>query len=203
MRRASKQGALRKQSIIDYARPIFFQQGYESTTMKDIARACGFEPPNIYNYFRSKEQLLYEVMRDAHGKALSVVKPWENDTTTSPVEQLRAVIKTSFEEVVNWTKSTRVTIESEIRHLTPAHRRKIYELRSEYDRCLRSIIKRGIASHDFAPVDDKITGFFIVSLTVRSVIWFSPQGELSASELADRMFNFVLCGLKGERGKPA
>jgi len=193
----AKRATHRKELILNAARTLFLEHGYDRTTMRDIARVCDFESPNIYNYFRNKEQLLFEVIKDAHLRALSAIKPLENDDVTPPAEQISLLIKNSFAEVVGWTQTTRLAIDSELRHLKGSHRRKILALRSEYDRCLRNVIRRGIDANEFANADEKIVGFFITSLIIRSTLWFSPQGQYSADEIADMMFNFVLHGMKG------
>jgi len=196
-----KRSTLQRESILNTSRTLFLKVGYDRTSMREIARACGFEPPNIYNYFHSKEQLLYEVLKDTHIRAVSSVKHLEDDNVTSPVEQLRSLVKSEFDVVVSITKTARMTLDSELRNLSDAHRRRIMELRSEYDRILRKIIRRGIDNGDFADIDEKLVGFFIASIIIRSVVWFSPNGRLPANEITDTIFKFVLHGLKGAGSK--
>ena len=56
--------AASKAAIISVAIDLFWENGYMGTSLRDIAEACGFEAANLYNYFRSKEQLLYEAMQE-------------------------------------------------------------------------------------------------------------------------------------------
>ena len=46
--RKSNKNSPQKQLIQDKAGSLFWEKGYDKTTMKDIARACGFEAGNIY-----------------------------------------------------------------------------------------------------------------------------------------------------------
>ena len=47
--------------ILNAARELFVQRGYEATTMRAIAQAIEFTPTAIYHHFANKEALLHEI----------------------------------------------------------------------------------------------------------------------------------------------
>ena len=49
--RVSKDPEIRKQEIIDVAMQVFAENGYETTTMKDIAKAADVVPGLCYHYY--------------------------------------------------------------------------------------------------------------------------------------------------------
>jgi AcrR family transcriptional regulator len=51
-----------KQRIIEAATGLFTQKGYNGTTMDDIAEVLGVSKGAIYQYFKSKQQLFFDVM---------------------------------------------------------------------------------------------------------------------------------------------
>ena len=53
----------RKKEIIKAACKLFAQRGYYNTTIPDIAEEIGMSVGNLYNYFRSKEELAKYIMR--------------------------------------------------------------------------------------------------------------------------------------------
>ena len=55
--RVSKDPEIRKQEIIDVAMQVFAENGYETTTMKDIAKAADVVPGLWYHYFKNKHEL--------------------------------------------------------------------------------------------------------------------------------------------------
>jgi AcrR family transcriptional regulator len=194
--RSEMRSSIKKSWILDKAETLFWQKGYHSTSMKDIASACDCKPANIYNYFKSKEDILYEVIRDITSQTVSLTKPFEEDETTSPAEQLRALIKNHFGLMVDMKKSIVLISDTGIKELSPEHRKSIIELRDTYDRIVSKIIQRGVKSGDFADVDDRIISYFLSSLIVRSNIWFSAKGRLTADQVSDIMFDFVYRGIK-------
>jgi AcrR family transcriptional regulator len=53
----------RRAQIIDQASHLFAEKGYEGTTMRVIARACGITEAAIYRHFDNKSDLYGEVIR--------------------------------------------------------------------------------------------------------------------------------------------
>lgn len=51
-----------KQKIIEVGKSKFRKQGYENTSMKDIALEAGISTGNIYRYFLTKKHLLNEIL---------------------------------------------------------------------------------------------------------------------------------------------
>ncbi|MBN1635031.1 MAG: TetR/AcrR family transcriptional regulator [Deltaproteobacteria bacterium] len=52
----------RQNRIIDISQELFFQKGYEATTMEDIARAAQYNQRTIYLYFKDKQELFLAVV---------------------------------------------------------------------------------------------------------------------------------------------
>ena len=52
----------KKTLIMDIALKYFASEGYHKTTISDIAKHAGISKGLMYNYFRSKEQLLSEII---------------------------------------------------------------------------------------------------------------------------------------------
>jgi len=188
-----------KNRIVSSARAIFWERGYYGTSMKDIGWAAGCESVNLYNYFQSKEQLLYEILLEEMQMLISSLKHLADDETTDPFEQLRMLIRNQISVLFGFRKSSKLLFDMEFEKLSPAKRKVIVQLRDQYDVILRQIIRRMIRTGIIPETDEKMAGFCIVSMVVRSRIWFSPKGRLSAEETADYLFKFALGGLLADR----
>jgi AcrR family transcriptional regulator len=195
-RRRESQSSVRRDWILDKARALFWQKGYESTTIRDIADACKFKPANIYNYFEGKEDILFEVIRDITEQTVSSIEHLEDEEDTTPVEQLRSLIKSHFELLVRKKRSSVFISDTGLKDLTTEHRKVIVRLRDRYDGIMRMIIRRGVDAGYFVVKDDKIVTYLIASVIMRSSIWFSPKGRLSADEVGDIMSDFVYRAIK-------
>lgn len=60
----------KKEKIIDAARRMFAEQGYDGTSIRRIAAAAGVSLPLLVHHFKSKEGLFTEVYRTAAGVSL-------------------------------------------------------------------------------------------------------------------------------------
>ncbi len=58
MARQVKKPEVRKREILDAAQNLFFQKGYENTTIQDIIDALGIAKGTFYHYFDSKTEML-------------------------------------------------------------------------------------------------------------------------------------------------
>lgn len=195
----AKQRTNRKDLIVEQARILFWQKGYDRTSVRAIARACGFEPGNIYNYFPSKEAVLYEVLREEVERLNESVQHLASNTDGSPVEQLRTLIHNSLNVLLGPRLGTRLPFDMEIRHLSPKHRAKVIELRDQYDSTVRSILHNGIRRGDFAEIDVSFTGFCLASTILRTRVWYSPEGRLSVCEIADAMLELFVRGISAKK----
>jgi TetR/AcrR family fatty acid metabolism transcriptional regulator len=66
-----------KNRIIDSAKKLFAEQGYQKTTVVDISRQAGLSEAALYEYFQGKEDLL-----------LAIPDLWVSDLLTDVQEQL-------------------------------------------------------------------------------------------------------------------
>lgn len=51
-------------TILQVAGALFAQRGYNATSVREVVEAAGCTKPSLYYYFRNKEQLFLEVIRD-------------------------------------------------------------------------------------------------------------------------------------------
>lgn len=59
-----------RQAILQQAKQLLLEKGYEAFTMRDTARGCGIAVGTLYNYFASKEMLAAGVMLEDWRAAL-------------------------------------------------------------------------------------------------------------------------------------
>jgi AcrR family transcriptional regulator len=191
-----------KSLILEKAGQLFWQKGYNNTSMKDIANACDCKPANFYNYFSGKEDILYEVIKDITEKSVSSIKHLTHDETSDPLEQLRSFIKNHFNLHINLEQTNVMLSDTGMRHLSQEHRDEIIKMRDIYENTLRRILRRGIESGLFAPhIDEKILSYNIPSMIIRSSIWFTAKGRLTLEEISEIMFDFTINGIRA-RNEP-
>lgn len=86
----------KRKAIVDAAREIFARQGYEATTIAEIATAAGIAVGTVYLYFHNKREIYIDASLSWVGEiAAELLKP---EILLLPIEQVpRGMIEKSFE----------------------------------------------------------------------------------------------------------
>ena len=72
--RKEREAQLRRNIIIEAAEKLFLNQGYENTSMDEIAHASEFSKGTLYNYFNSKEDLYLAISKKAYEILIELTK---------------------------------------------------------------------------------------------------------------------------------
>lgn len=87
-RKEKEKSDLRK-SILDAARELFLEKGYEQTSVRNIAEKIEYSPTTIYLYFKDKDSIFLELHNEGFrmlGQHMSVLMHVED-----PMERLKAM----------------------------------------------------------------------------------------------------------------
>ncbi|MET0910204.1 MAG: TetR/AcrR family transcriptional regulator [Ilumatobacteraceae bacterium] len=176
---------------------LFFEHGYEATSLRAIAGEVGIQVGSLYNHLSSKESLLYSIMSTIMEDLLREFDA-RLAVVTDSVERLRAAIEVHV--FFHTARAREVFIgNSELRSLTAAHRRKVVKLRDQYEERFVDIIERGVADGSFQAPDAKLTAWAILAVGTSTSTWFRPDGRLQLEEIAARYTDLVLNGLATAR----
>jgi AcrR family transcriptional regulator len=95
-----------RQAILDAAREVFAELGYEPATVRDIIRRTGLAAGTFYNYFRSKEEVHAALTADGARRFAPVLKRLRTEVGPEPGGFVRAAIGAYFafiaDEHENW-----------------------------------------------------------------------------------------------------
>jgi AcrR family transcriptional regulator len=65
----------RRQEIIGAALELLAEEGYAGASLRKLAARLGIAQPSLYHYFRTKEDLVEQVLATYAGRMFSVVRP--------------------------------------------------------------------------------------------------------------------------------
>jgi AcrR family transcriptional regulator len=94
-RRERERQVVRKE-ILDAARALFIEEGYEKTSMRRIAEKIEYSPTTIYLYFHDKKELLESICEETFGKFVKILEGI-NKEHKDPLKNLRAGLKAYIE----------------------------------------------------------------------------------------------------------
>ncbi|MDH2435053.1 TetR/AcrR family transcriptional regulator [Pokkaliibacter sp. MBI-7] len=93
--------AFDRDKALDAAMRLFWQQGYEATSLSDLTCAMGINPPSLYSAFGDKEQLflaaIEHYLNDGPGTSLSCLLSYG----TTAREAIQKVLTNAANELAN------------------------------------------------------------------------------------------------------
>lgn len=94
--RKEREKELRRDEILKTGEKLFIEKGFANTTMEEIARECELAKGTLYLYFKSKEELLSEIMYRALTLQYEMMFSYQ-DGITDPIERMRMIGEAHFD----------------------------------------------------------------------------------------------------------
>ncbi|MCK5854500.1 MAG: TetR/AcrR family transcriptional regulator, partial [Sulfurovaceae bacterium] len=86
-----------KVKILESAVELMTIKGYKNASLREIAKEAGVSNPTIYNYFPTKEKILYAYIEQKLVETSQVLKEIEDFHTYTLREQLQTLMETQLE----------------------------------------------------------------------------------------------------------
>lgn len=101
-----------RENIIDAAREAFTKEGYEKATLKDIADKADISVGNIYRYFKSKEEILAEIIGNFKESVLSYSIKSKNTFVNATKKEYKLFIELFSKIIVDNYNDFRLTTQN-------------------------------------------------------------------------------------------
>lgn len=102
--RRERSKAANRQAILDAARRVFAQLGYETASVRDIIRGTDLASGTFYNYFKSKEEV-FEALADDGARRFRPQLRAQRDKATTFEEYLSGAVRAYFSFLVTEHRS--------------------------------------------------------------------------------------------------
>lgn len=209
MARKPADQSVSREEIISAAAEVLRKNGYELTTMKDIAAQVNLTAASLYHHFTNKDTLLLAVLETGLSYAIAQIEPVVRSTLT-PADKLREMIRL---HIVNVTANTAVgaAMVSEVRPLmnlsyaqsTPSVREELLQLRDlffrrrdHFEELFREVVSDGVQAGDFCPVDVPLFVKAMLGAHNWVGVWYRENGRLTGEQIAEHMAETFLRSLK-------
>ena len=183
----------RRSELTRQAARLFAQKGYHGTSIGDIAGALGVQKGSLYSHISSKEDLLYETMRDgaaAFHAALDAI-PEELPAT----EKIRLALRGHLRVVAEQLDVATVFVQ-EWRYLEGERRDEIVAERRRYEERIRDLFREGRELSELrADLDEVAAALLLLSAANWAYTWLKAGRDTDV--LADRFYALLMDGMRG------
>ena len=171
-----------KRRVFEAAVGLFADRGYAAVSVRDIAGVLGLQPMSLYTHAKSKQDLLFEIVKigfDTHrgllGQALL-------EAGTDPVDQIRALCSAHVQAHLTYAPLARVT-NREVGQLEARFEEPLALLRAEAVRSFLEVVDRGQRLGAFVADNPVLLVQAIGGMGVRTSEWWTPESEIPAEEV--------------------
>lgn len=179
--------------VLEVAVALFNEQGYDATSVADLAARLGLTKSALYHHFDSKEQLLSLALDEALSGLEGVLDEPEARSGTA-AERLGAVLRGAVRVLVDHLPS--VTLLLRVRGNSDVERAAL-ERRRAFDHRVTALVaeaqREGLVRDD---IDGPVATRLIFGMVNSIVEWYRPGGSVDRERLAHDVVTVVLDGLR-------
>ena len=182
--------ALKRKRIVDAARRLFYEKGYERTTLDDIAERLEVTKQFIYSYYKNKTEILHEISMQCITECLKAQSRLLASRLPIP-EKLARIVDEVAQVIITYQAQTIIYLREEM-NLDPEVARTIREQRNEFDHRIMTLLKEGMRTGDFHMADERIAARCIGGMLVWCALWYRDLGVLAPAAIGQLVSQNVM-----------
>lgn len=189
----------RYDAIVQTAESLFAEKGYENVSTQEIARTAGVSKALIYHYFKTKEELLIDIMERGRASMSSLLTSIR-DTNESSRLKMRTAVKAYLDICCARPALSRMAVMTFFGTSdSESFRNLLFSYLKENQDLFASLVEEGIANGEIEPVDSHLLTDFMVGMAfeaLRSTTF--QQKPLETGTIADEICRIIFDGIGRE-----
>ncbi|MFV0320176.1 MAG: TetR/AcrR family transcriptional regulator [Microbacterium sp.] len=182
-----------RDQVLAAAVQLFNEQGYDATSVADVASRLGLTKSALYHHFASKEELLRLALDDALDALEHALDRAVADSGTTS-DHLRGVVEGAVEVLI--ARQPSVTLLLRVRGNTTVEQDALRRRRA-FDQRVTALVRE--AQHEGllrTDIDAAVATRLVFGMVNSLVEWYRPDGSVDPGELARDVLTVALDGLQ-------
>jgi AcrR family transcriptional regulator len=184
--------------ILRTAARIMAEDGYERATIRKVARAVDGSISSLYYYFKSKEELLFQIQFHTFQTILDNLEG-KLSGVDDPQEEVRILIRNHLDHFCRHLKEL-VVCSHELETLSGKYYKEVRTLRTRYFEVAQEIVTELLRMSGNRSLDARTTALGLFGMLNWIYTWWRPDAGPSERRMANQITNLFLNGVRGERG---
>lgn len=183
----------KRDAVLQAAVVLFNARGFHATSLDDVAASLGITKPAIYRYFASKDQVLLECVKRGIEQLMAAAAE-ARERPASGLDRLRGFL-CRYAEIAMADFGTCV-IRTDDTALSAESAKQFRRLKRRMDGAIRGMVADGVADGTVSARDVRETTFVLAGALNWAAHWYRPEGEHGAPEVARRLVDVLIAGLR-------
>jgi TetR/AcrR family transcriptional regulator, cholesterol catabolism regulator len=185
--------ATRRSQLTREAARLFAERGYHGTSIGDLAKALGVQKGSLYAHIASKQDLLYETMREGAEAFHAALDEISDDLKVG--DRIRLALRAHLRVISEQLDVATVFIR-EWRYLEGERATEFLADRRRYEERFRLLFREGRERGELrTDLDEQAAVLLVLSAANWAYTWLPADAD--TDELADRFFAILLDGVRG------
>ena len=202
MNRKEREKLLRKQEILQAAKSVFAEKGFDAATMDEIALRADFSKGLIYGYFKNKEDLFASLMESEIDNLFQVVEKSLQDLE-HPLETIERLIRQTFVHLDQNRAFVRIFTPERAGLTKERHPEIIGRVIPKFERLIRltaRCFEEGIRKGMLRKIDPELSAHILFSMIHASVTRWVIEGQAGSLKREAKMVaSIILNGIKAPK----
>jgi AcrR family transcriptional regulator len=182
--------------IVAAAAKVFNEKGFDAARLDDIAREVGIWKGSLYHYIESKEDLLFEVVREPSERILAGAHELAEADLPAD-EKLRRLCRMHVDVLVENRPFAGVYVEE----IAGKHRFPDWEAKDrEYVTIVEAVVAELAGSRH---AEAGVAARALIGSLNWMTRWYRPEGKIGVAEVAEQIADLFLSGVRGAADEPA
>lgn len=184
--------AKRRHEIFHQVVNVFLKKGFHETSMQEIAVAAGLGKSTLYDYFRTKDEILIYFFEDQLSDLAVDAQQIAMQNSRADL-RLRLVME-KYVESLQANKSLFLKLSIEAQRLKPESQKQIQEKRHAHQDLLRALIDEGIREGVFRKVNSLLAAWLLLG-AINPVI-FGSRSTGTPQEMLKETLDIFFKGIE-------
>lgn len=182
-------------AILEAARKVFEERGYDKATVSEIAERVGVVEGTVFSYFSSKRLLVLKVMEQFYEEITTLIVDGLQGVNGTR-NQLHYVIWNHL-NIVQKNAALAGVILRESRGLDEQLTDNLYQLNKRYAQSINSIVQQGIARGDIKPDTPPALVRNSIFGTIEHYLWeiIGSQTNVDIDKVAQNLTELIYNGI--------
>jgi len=184
--------AKRRHEIFHQVVNVFLKKGFQETSMREIAEAAGLGKSTLYDYFKTKDEILVYFFEDQLNDLTAEAQKIAVQNTPADI-RLRQIMG-SYIENFQANKNLFLKLSFESQRLNAESQKQIQQKRHAYQDMIRALIDEGVREGVFRRVNSLLAARLLVSAI--SPVVFGSRFTGTPNEMLNESLDIFFKGIE-------